>query len=297
MNLKYIALFLVVVFCSSCGNSRKEAPGSNYSGMDPEALSIPEEAMNEVIGNIGSPIEVALLLNELQVPFSAAYLSHPEKMNDTVSGFDLAYKLGILNSNLGYFIIYNMSGSSISHLEAIRDITVTLDLEEFFNFKKLERLASRDNNTDSLLFVSMNSFNRKLDHLRSNDRGSLATMMVAGVWIEGLYLATQAYKQSEADEIRTMIGEQKHILSDLLIIMQRYKTDPNFNNLYEDYLQIRKRFDKVKITYKIGEPETVEVDGMLMVIQNETTTMDLSDKTLSDIIEITEEIRNKHLNI
>jgi hypothetical protein len=161
----------------------------------------------------------------------------------------------------------------------------------------MKRLASSDNTFDSLLFVSMNSFNRMDEFLHQTDRSNLSSLMVAGVWIEGLYLATQVVNKANHRDIRNMIGEQKLILNDLLIIMQAYESDEKFAALMEDYREIKKHYDEVSITYEIGDPETIEVDGMLMVVQNESSTISMSDETLLKIIDVTEKIRNKHLNI
>ena len=92
-------------------------------------------------------------------------------------------------------------------------------------------------------------------------------------------------------------GEQKLILNDILIIMQGYASDEKFATVLADYKEIKKYYDDVSISYQIGDPETIEIDGMLMVVQNESSTITMSDETLSQIIDITERIRNKHLNI
>jgi hypothetical protein len=209
----------------------------------------------------------------------------------------MAYHLGALSSDLGYLNMYNKTGTAINYLSTINKLTEALDVGQFFDFIKMKRLATGADKLDSLLFVSMNSFNRMDEHLRLTDRSNLSTLMVAGVWIEGLYLATQVYDRSGVEELRDVIAEQKMILGNLLIIMNRYRADDHFSELLEDYTRLKKHFDEVKITYEIGEPETVEIDGMLMVVQNETSTIDMPDQTLSAIIQATKDIRNKHLNI
>jgi hypothetical protein len=105
------------------------------------------------------------------------------------------------------------------------------------------------------------------------------------------------YDRSQVEELRNVIAEQKSILSNLLIILNRYKSDDHFRELLIDYARLKGQFDNVEITYEIGEPETIEIDGMLMVVQDETSTIEMSDRTLSGIIDVTKEIRNKHLNI
>ncbi len=52
-------------------------------------------------------------------------------------------------------------------------------------------------------------------------------------------------------------------------------------------------FDQVEITYEMGEPETVEKDGMVMIVQNEKSIVQITDEQLQQIINKTEEVRNK----
>ncbi len=295
--MRYISLLLILLLLASCGNRKKEDLYVAPEEIFPDELIASREAMDEMIENIASPIEVAALLNDLQVPFSSSYLADPDKMSVYATSYEMAYHLGALSSDLGYLNIYNKTGTAINYLSTINKLTEALDVGQFFDFIRMKRLATGAGKLDSLLFISMNSFNRMDEHLRLTDRSNLSTLMVAGVWIEGLYLATQVYDRSKVEELRDVIAEQKLILGNLLIIMNRYRSDDYFMELLKDYTTLKKLFDEVKITYEIGEPETVEVDGMLMVVQNETSTIEMQDKTLSAIIRATKEIRNKHLNI
>ncbi|MCA1746508.1 MAG: hypothetical protein LC655_02345, partial [Bacteroidales bacterium] len=222
---RYTFLFLILLLLSSCGNRNKESLTVDNDKVYLDELVVSEEAMEEVIENIASPIEVAALLNDLQVPFSGSYLSDPEKMSEYSTNYKMAYHLGALSSDLGYLNVYNKTGTAINYLSTINKLTEALDVGQFFDFIKMKRLATGADKLDSLLFVSMNSFNRMDAHLQQTDRSNLSALMVAGVWIEGLYLATQVYDRSQVEELRNVIAEQKAILSNLLIIMNRYKSD------------------------------------------------------------------------
>ncbi len=298
MKIPYTVLFVLLLFIAGCGNSnKKEDLTVQYEEEDLTQLVVSDEAMNEVIQNIASPIEVASLLNELEVPFSVSYLSDPDKMSNHATSFEMAYNLGLLSSDLGYLNMYSKTGSSINYLSTINKLADALEVGQFFDFVLMKRLATSDNTLDSLMFVSMSSFNRMDEFLHQTERSNLSSLMVAGVWIEGLYLATQVVNKVDHADIRNMIGEQKLILNDLMIIMQNYASDEKFAGILEDYKEIKKYYDEVSITYEIGDPETIEIDGMLMVVQSESSTITMSDETLSEIIDVTERIRNKHLNI
>jgi hypothetical protein len=47
----------------------------------------------------------------------------------------------------------------------------------------------------------------------------------------------------------------------------------------------------------MGEPEAKEVDGMLIIVQNDKQMIDISDETLNNIINAVERVRNKIINM
>ena len=296
MKTRTLLLITLSLLLVACGNRNREDLSVEYDESDIGELVVSEEAMDAVIANIASPIEVASFLNDLEIPFSTAYLSDPEGMSTHTTSFEIAYQLGVLSADLGYLNMYDKTGTAVNYLGTINRMAEALEVGQFFDFATIKRLATSGSNLDSLLFMSMNSFNRMDDYLRESQRSNLSALMVAGVWIEGLYLATQVMDKTGNPELKDMIGEQKTILNDLLIILNNYRQDDRFAALISDYNEIKEAYDRVNISYEIGEPEAVEKDGMLMVVQNETTTIEMDNETLNRIIDVTGKIRNKHLN-
>jgi len=253
--------------------------------------------MSEIIENISSPIEMAAVVKDLGTPFSSRYLSNLDNIDNHGSGFKMAYTLGILGADLGYLNVYEKTGTSVNYLAAISKIADGLKINQFFDFNTMKRLATTSSNLDSLMFLSVHSFNQMDDHLRVTDRSNLSSLMVTGVWIEGMYLATQVVKETPDTTLAQYIGEQKIILNDLLLILRNYERDAQFAELIKDLELIKTEFDKVKISYQLGEPKAVEQDGMLMIVQQESSYVEISQDILDNIIEITARIRNKQLTV
>jgi hypothetical protein len=135
------------------------------------------------------------------------------------------------------------------------------------------------------------------DYLRETDRSNLSALMIAGVWMEGLYLATQVASQNSNEDLKTMIGEQKTILNDLLLVLGSYKSEAAIASYIEDLEVIKAIYADVKITYEKGEPQTIEKDGMLMVVQSESSIVNMSDETLQALIETTKQIRDQQVSL
>jgi hypothetical protein len=290
-------LICLLLLFSSCRGRVKEdltVPGSE---MEQGELKVSVQAMDEIIENISSPIEMANIVKDLGVPFSSRYLSSLEGIDSHASGFKMAFKLGILGADLGYLNVYEKTGTSINYLAAISKLADGLKINQFFDFNTMKRLATSSSNLDSLMYISLHSFNLMDGHLRITDRSNLSALMITGVWIEGMYLATQVAREKPDTGLAQYIGEQKVILNDILLILKNYQRDAQFSDLIKDLEQIKTDFDDVKISYVMGEPKAVEKDGMLMIVQQESSVVSISKNVLLKIIDTTSRIRNKQLTV
>ncbi|MCK5135662.1 MAG: hypothetical protein KAR19_07740 [Bacteroidales bacterium] len=290
-------LLVVLLFLAACGQRPSENLEVNMNDVEVGELQISSETMNDIIQNIASPIEVAALISSMNIPFSTSYLADPDNLSTNTTSFEMAYSLGALSADLGYLNIYEKTGTAVNYLSSINRLADALQIGQFFDFATIKRLATTSSNLDSLMFISINSFNNMDDYLRETDRSNLSALMIAGVWMEGLFLATQVAVQNSNEELKSMIGEQKLILNDLLLILNNYKNEEVIQGYIDDFETIKKIYDDVKITYEVGEPQAIEKDGMLMVIQSESSHVMMSDDTLQRIIQVTQEIRNLHMNI
>lgn len=259
-----------------------------------EAQKLSEEALDNIVGNIGSPVEIASILQSLSVPFSVDYLASTINVDRLSTNFQKALQLGIYGADLGYLNMYEKTGTSIDVLTSIKKLADGLRVGQFFNFETIKELSTSKSNLDSLLYLSIHSYNEIDKYLRDNTRGHLSALMIAGVWIEGQYLATQVVKKYPDNKLKDRIGEQKIILNDLLLLLKPYcSSSPEFTSLCQDMESLKEKYSDITITYTLGDPETTEIDGRLVVVQKEESRVEMTDQQLNAIIELTATIRNK----
>lgn len=302
IKLVFIA-FIVSAFCLvGCqGDGNKKASDKieipeEIFGED-EPLLISQEAMNDIIDNISSPVEMASLIESTGVPFSQKLLASTDRVDELNTNFKQALNLGIYGCDLGYLNMYEKTGSVMTNMTAIKKLSNELRIGQFFDFSTIKRLATNSENIDSLMYISVASFNNMDQYLRESNRSNISSLIVTGMWIEGMYLATQVVKEAPKDAVVERVADQKTVLNHLLLVLKNYKSDPNFAKLVEDIDDIREVYKEVKLSYEAGEPEAKEVDGMLIIVQNDKQFIDISDETLSNIITVIERVRNKIINL
>ena len=293
---KLLTVIMLISVCS-CRNSNTRQGGLGFPIADSvpagEAEKLSEEAVADIVQNIASPVEIAAILQSMEVPFTAEYLAPTQGADRLTTNFQKAVMLGIYGADLGYLNMYEKTGNSVDVLSTIKRLADGLRVGQFFDFETIKRLSVSKSNLDSLLFLSVNSYNQIDRHLRDNNRGSISALMIAGVWIEGQYLATQVAISNPDKILRDRIGEQKIILGDLLMLLRPYReSSAEYTALLDMMEEISNTYREVRITYRLGEPETAEQDGRLVMIQHEESIVEMSDEQLAEIAAASKEVRN-----
>lgn len=294
-SILLVGILLISYSCNSGNKSSSlEVPDSVKMAGAPE---VSDEAMASIVENVSSPVEMAALIKSLNVPFSKKYLATTSNLDNYNTSMQQAFTLGVFGADLGYLNMYAKTGSVVDYLSTIKTLADKLNIGQFFDFTTLKRLASNNTNMDSMMYISVHSFNQMDKYLRENKRGNLSALIIAGVWIEGMYLATQVAKEKSNAQLNERIGGQKEILSYLMLILKNYSVDPNFKKYYDEFDIIRNQFNEIKITYEVGEPESVIKDGMLTVIQNDRSIVEVSDQQILEIGLTIEQVRSRLINI
>ena len=146
-------LLTAVLLMAACGQRPSENLEVNMDEVDVGELQISSETMNEIIQNIASPIEVAALINALNVPYSTQYLADPEVLSTNTTSFEMAYSLGALSADLGYLNMYEKTGTAVNYLSSINRLADALQIGQFFDFATIKRLATSSSDLDSLMFI------------------------------------------------------------------------------------------------------------------------------------------------
>lgn len=85
----------------------------------PDDDKLNTETIADISRNISSPVEIANLLQMLEVPFTNEYLASSIDANKQSTSFNKALQLGILGADLGYLNMYEMTGSSLDRKSVV----------------------------------------------------------------------------------------------------------------------------------------------------------------------------------
>ena len=89
------------------------------------------------------------------------------------------------------------------------------------------------------------------------------------------------------------IGEQKLILDNIKVMLGFYTHDPHIADFHKSILELEKAYAEIDIVYSYAEPTLEEVNGILMVKDNSTTTINITKDHVDAIRQEVVNIRRK----
>jgi len=288
---------LMVSLFAACNSSKKPDEQAFLNSLDSaknQGPSIDEEVINSILQQIPSPLEISVLLKESGTKYDPKLLNSPDNLSKYNTNYQKALNLGIYGTDLGYTNIFEQNQEGIKFLSSIKSLADGLNIGQFFDIETIGHLASNSKNLDSLLLITTQNFNSINHYLQTQSRSNLSVLLLTGGWIEAMQITCQvASKNPSNKELKDTIGEQKIILEQIVLLFSFYKDDENMASLLKELETLKAAFDKINITYTYKESTMEIVNGVAVIKDNSTTTIDITDQDVENIRIITNSIRNK----
>ena len=128
--------------------------------------------------------------------------------------------LGIYSADLLYCSTFNVSAQVASYFGVCMRMGTTLNVATSLTEKDKDRIGKNAGNGDSLVSISNDLYLSSFENLENNQRGADLSLMLAGGWVESLYLMSSMVKDFDKDQaIAGRIADQKLSLENLIDFM------------------------------------------------------------------------------
>lgn len=257
---------LAVTFCvllASCGNEPSTS-NKTKQGEQTKTKEATTTEVEQVIYPLPTPYEISTMLNKA----GAGYIFNVSNPVDNVDKYftekSKALNLGVYGADLSYASTYNKSEETQLFLTCTKQLTDDLGINSILNEDIVERVEANIDNKDSLHSIISESYYDTFSYLNKNGKGSISVLVLAGGWIEGMYLSTQLAIITNNDAgIMQGIFAQKANLNKLYTIFKSYKDDPNVTEVLTELEKIKIIMDSItsaEISTEIQEKLTAEVE-------------------------------------
>jgi hypothetical protein len=284
----------LLVSCSSGKKPDDEAFLKSLESDSTAGVGVDEGVINSILERIPSPLEISVLLKESGSKYSPEMLNSSNNLPKYNSNYKKALNLGIYGADLGYTNVFGRNSDGLKYIASIKSLADELNIGQFFDVETIGRLAANSKNLDSLLLITTMNFNHINHYLQSQKRDNLSVLLLTGGWLEAMQITCQtAAKNPSNVELREKVGEQKVVLEEILLLYSFYKDDANMAGLLADLELLKAAYDKVEISYTYKESTMQIVDGVAVIKDNSTTTINITPQNVEEIKNVTNSIREK----
>ncbi len=286
---KIILILFVAGGMFSCEEEQEVAVDKVISAEKEKPLSRTEQIEN-IVYNIPSPTETVSILKRAGAVYVFDYPNDPLNAEDYQTLSKQGLNMGVYGADLTYATVFNKTTETSFYLSCVTKLGRKLGVEQVFNEDVNERIQDNVENRDSMQVIVNETFWELDAYLKEQGRENVSSLVVAGGWIESLYLAVQFVKSNpENEEMRQRIAEQKYSLDNLVGLIKSYKNKAGVDEVLASLLELKEVFDKIE--EKKSSSENTTEDGSMMI--GSVITLDVTDELMNEIIERVEEIRTE----
>lgn len=241
-RILFLSVPLVVaafVSCSDSAEGDQEPADGDSSQID---LNKEVVSAENVFVYVPSPIETASLLKEAGAKYNKDLLNSPQNVSKYSSTASQALNLGIYGTDLAFAGIFDQHAETMIYMNCTGKLADALHVSSAFSSDRNTRLESNMNNRDSVLSIITDSYWDCDALLHENHQQQASALMIAGGWIEGLYLACKVAEETNSNDIRVRIVEQRSSLDKLIVLLDK-QNHPDVKPVTEELRKLKILFD------------------------------------------------------
>ncbi len=284
---------VLMLLLASCGGGGPQQDTLQAANADSLAQSERLGRTRKIFYSIPSPMETAALLKKAGANYNGKILNDVKNVDRYTAASKQALNLGVYGADLSYASVFNHTQETMFYTSCARRLADKLGVTSAFNDSTMQLMEQHQNDREKLLDIISETYWDMDRYLKVNERENISALMIAGGWVEGLYIATQVAGSNPAPELLQRIAEQKLSLNDLLALLETYGDEPTLVGVRDDLKAINALYADVQVG---GGEVTAKQENGVTVLGAAGGTATLSSAQLKAITEKTAAIRNNYIN-
>lgn len=244
LNIKSLILIGSTFFLlSSCGDNKQEDIETTEDETPVVGVDSQKISAQNVFNTISSRTSILELTKQAGAEYNVQLLNNPDDVSRYLLESSRALNLGVYGADLNVASIYDQTQESMLFFKCVSIIAKSIGVSDSFDENMGERMTANQANRDSTLNIITQAFKNADNTLRKNNRPGTSSLLVAGAWIEGLYVACQTAKEKNNEPIVKEVFGQKESLDNLLELLMSSKLPDETAYLIPDLKAIKAIID------------------------------------------------------
>ena len=289
-----IAVFTFALLFNSC---KSDGKGSGQE-VPVEITEISEDLLKDVkeaekiFYSLPSPLESAILIKSAGAKFSEELLNPTENTSRYTTNKLMALNLGVYTCDLSFSSLYDQTQLVIEYMSAARKMADGLGILDAINEETIDRLEQNINNREVILDIVSETFLNSNSYLSDNEQPAIASIVLVGGWVEGLYIATQLVdlEEFDSDKLVGRIIDQKLSVGIMLQLLRDNNEHPSIPGIIGQMEELKEVFDKINIKTTDIKPE-IDKETNVTILRL-TVETDMTPEVFFELARKVEEIRS-----
>jgi hypothetical protein len=293
----FIAAFVVSLLFTGCGSGGSEGGEQDVvidTEIDEDVLQDVKEA-EKIFYSLPSPLESAMLIKSAGAKFNEDLLNPSDNTTKYTTNKLKALNLGIYTCDLSFSSLYDQTQLVIEYMTAAKAMADGLGILDAISEETINRLEENVNNRDVIMDIVSETFLNSNSYLEDNEQPAIASIVLVGAWVEGLYISTQLVDLDEfdSDKLVGRIIDQKLSVDIMMKLLEDNNTHPSVEGILEQMRGLKAVFDKINISSGEIKPE---IDENNVTVLKSTVETDMTRETFVELSDIVKEIRTSFVN-
>lgn len=176
---------------------------------------------------------------------NTSFLNNPANEKNYTDVRSKALNFGIYSCDLSYCSIFEIGSEALKYFKTVKMMGDQIGVSTALKPEILKRLESNIGSPDSLAVITDDVYFSSFEALEDSKQGSTLAMVVAGGWLESLYIATNLAKFEEKSPVIERLADQKYTLENLIEFLKKHKEDANVAAVRADFEGLLTEFNKI----------------------------------------------------
>jgi len=230
----------------SCGGDKTEG-SDDVSAIDTTQTEVQTTQVTETFFQVPSPGEMLTFIKMVggKNNKNVSFLNSPDNQKNYTDNKAKALNFGIYSCDLSYCSIFEIGTEALKYFKVVKQLGDQIGVSAAIKPEVLKRLEGNIGNPDSLSVITDDVYFTSFETLESSKQGPTLSLVVAGGWIESLYIATNLSKYDAKSPVVERLADQKYTLDNLIEFLKKYESDASVASVITQFVELQAEFNKI----------------------------------------------------
>ena len=176
---------------------------------------------------------------------NVSFLNSPDNQKNYTDNKAKALNFGIYSCDLSYCSIFEIGSEALKYFKTVKQLGDQIGVSSAIQPEVLKRLEGNVANPDSLTLITDDVYFSSFETLENSKQGPTLSLVVAGGWIESLYIVTSLGKYEPNSPLVNRVADQKYTLENLIEFLKKYESDASVASVLVQFKELLADYDKI----------------------------------------------------